>query len=90
MSRVIRLKVEDVREHPYRKDRIEVKVKIPTKAGFDNTQWVEPNMHEVKRLFRIRGDNLDVLIGRSVRIPELEQEAEKMGYKMMKKRRWKG
>jgi len=90
MTRIVTLEVLDWRYHGYRSGVIEVKVKVPMKEGIESTEWYVPNMHEVKRKYRCHGDNYDTLVGKRLRIPELEMQAEKAGYKMVKRRRWKG
>lgn len=90
MSRIVAMEVLDWRNHEYRPGVIEVKVKVPTKAGVESTEWYVPNMHEVKRKYRCHGGNYEILVGKKVRIPALEAEAERAGYKMVKRRRNRG
>ena len=85
------MKVEDVREHPLNPNAIEVKVKVPMKGVTGGAlQWLEPNMREVRVKYRVdprRPETWKGLIGRTLRIRELEVQAQKLGYRIAKARK---
>jgi len=81
-----------VRAHPFRKDRIEVQVELPMKGGGKGKQrqWFEPDHTEIKRIMRDGiSDRFDErrlrnrLVGKRIKIPELEKEAQKQGLKLI-------
>lgn len=78
-------------EHPLNPKRVLIQCTVPSKSVPDGMkQWLEPDMREIKVKYRVDPANPQTwyrLIGRMVRVPELERKAEKLGYKMVKRRK---
>ena len=85
--------VKDLRILPYKKGifqwGIELLVEV-SKGGVKYNQWHEPDYRYIRRFLRggaatdehTEGRWKDLLVGRKVPIPALEEQAEKEGYRL--------